>query len=74
MHPIANLHNPCGRGLATTREDLWFPSSSAHHGAIEESGIGLTIGVLLDSTIVRIIMVPATMQMAGKRTGECPAG
>ncbi|HEY8684704.1 MAG TPA: MMPL family transporter, partial [Chloroflexota bacterium] len=32
---------------------------------IKEIGIGLAIGVLIDSTIVRVIMVPATMRLMG---------
>ena len=32
---------------------------------VKEIGIGLAIGVLIDSTIVRVIMVPATMRLAG---------
>jgi hypothetical protein len=32
---------------------------------VKEIGVGLAIGVLIDSTIVRVIMVPATMRLAG---------
>jgi uncharacterized membrane protein YdfJ with MMPL/SSD domain len=32
---------------------------------IKEIGLGLAIGVLIDSTIVRVVMVPATMKLAG---------
>jgi RND superfamily putative drug exporter len=32
---------------------------------LKELGLGLAIGVLLDSTVVRIVMVPATMRLMG---------
>lgn len=33
---------------------------------IKEIGVGLTIGVLLDATLVRIVLVPATMRLLGR--------
>ncbi len=39
--------------------------ASADVLAIKEIGIGLAIGVLLDSTVVRVIMVPASMRLMG---------
>lgn len=39
--------------------------ASARVVTIKEIGIGLAIGVLIDSTIVRVIMVPATMRLMG---------
>jgi hypothetical protein len=41
--------------------------------SLKETGLGLAIGVLIDSTIVRIIMVPATMRLAGKANWYMPA-
>src|SRR5206468_8318697 len=32
---------------------------------VKEVGVGLAIGVVLDTTVVRIIMVPATMRLLG---------
>ena len=40
---------------------------------IKEIGLGLAIGVLIDSTIVRVIMVPATMRLAGNVNWAMPA-
>jgi hypothetical protein len=40
---------------------------------VKEIGIGLAIGVLIDSTIVRVIMVPATMKLAGAANWWMPA-
>jgi uncharacterized membrane protein YdfJ with MMPL/SSD domain len=40
---------------------------------VKEIGVGLAIGVLIDSTIVRVIMVPATMRLAGAANWWMPA-
>ena len=40
---------------------------------VKEIGLGLAIGVLIDSTIVRVIMVPATMRLAGAANWWMPA-
>ncbi|HVB63919.1 MAG TPA: MMPL family transporter [Nitrolancea sp.] len=47
--------------------------ASANVVTIKEIGLGLAIGVLLDSTIVRIIMVPATMRLMGATNWWMPA-
>ena len=39
--------------------------ASADVVIVKEIGLGLAIGVLLDSTIVRVIMVPASMRLMG---------
>ncbi len=41
---------------------------------LKEIGLGLAIGVLLDATIVRIIMVPATMKLLGNGNWWMPEG
>jgi uncharacterized membrane protein YdfJ with MMPL/SSD domain len=41
---------------------------------LKEIGLGLAIGVLLDATVVRIIMVPATMKLLGNGNWWMPAG
>jgi hypothetical protein len=40
---------------------------------IKEIGLGLAIGVLLDTTVVRIILVPATMRLMGDTNWYMPA-
>ena len=35
--------------------------------AIKQLGVGLGIAVLVDATIVRTLLVPATMKMLGER-------
>jgi hypothetical protein len=47
--------------------------ASANVVTIKEIGLGLAIGVFLDSTIVRIIMVPATMRLMGATNWWMPA-
>jgi pSer/pThr/pTyr-binding forkhead associated (FHA) protein len=46
--------------------------ASAAVVAVKEIGIGLAVGVLLDSTIVRVIMVPATMRLMGNANWWMP--
>jgi RND superfamily putative drug exporter len=40
--------------------------ASAEMGAIEEVGLGLTVAVLIDATVVRCLLVPATMTLLGR--------
>ena len=47
--------------------------ASAGVVTIKEIGLGLAIGVLIDSTIVRVVMVPATMRLMGARNWWMPA-
>jgi RND superfamily putative drug exporter len=41
---------------------------------LKEIGLGLAIGVLIDSTLVRIVMVPATMKLLGNWNWWMPEG
>lgn len=47
--------------------------ASANIITIKEIGLGLAIGVLIDSTIVRVIMVPASMRLMGDANWWMPA-
>ena len=40
--------------------------AAARVGNIEEIGLGLTVAVLIDATIVRCLLVPATMTLLGR--------
>jgi RND superfamily putative drug exporter len=40
--------------------------AAARMGAIEQIGVGLTVAVLIDATIVRCLLVPATMTLLGR--------
>ena len=37
-------------------------------------GLGLAVAVFIDATIVRLVLVPAAMELIGKRTGGSPVG
>jgi RND superfamily putative drug exporter len=37
-------------------------------------GFGLAVAVLLDATVVRMVLVPATMELLGDRNWWLPAG
>ena len=41
--------------------------------AIKQLGVGLAIAVLVDATIVRMLLVPATMKLLGERNWWAPA-
>jgi RND superfamily putative drug exporter len=40
--------------------------AAAKMGTIEQIGVGLTTAILIDATIVRCLLVPATMTLLGK--------
>jgi RND superfamily putative drug exporter len=40
---------------------------------IRQFGIGLTVAVLLDATVVRLILLPALIRLFGERTWYVPA-
>jgi RND superfamily putative drug exporter len=41
---------------------------------LKEAGIGLAVAVLLDATVVRGVLLPATMSLLGERNWYLPAG
>jgi RND superfamily putative drug exporter len=47
--------------------------ATARMGEIEQLGIGLTVAVLVDATIVRCLLVPATMTLLGRWNWWAPA-
>jgi RND superfamily putative drug exporter len=42
-------------------------------GLIEELGFGLTVAILIDATVVRALLVPATMTLMGRWNWWAPA-
>jgi RND superfamily putative drug exporter len=40
---------------------------------VKELGVGLGVGVLIDSTLVRVVLVPATMALAGRANWWLPS-
>ncbi len=47
--------------------------AAARVGNIEEIGLGLTVAVLIDATVVRCLLVPATMTLLGRWNWWAPA-
>jgi RND superfamily putative drug exporter len=47
--------------------------AAARMGNIEQIGLGLTVAVLIDATIVRCLLVPATMTLLGRWNWWAPA-
>jgi uncharacterized membrane protein YdfJ with MMPL/SSD domain len=39
---------------------------------LKETGVGLAVGVLLDATVVRALLLPATMKLLGRRNWYLP--
>jgi len=40
--------------------------------SVKQVGLGLAVAVLIDATVVRMVLVPAVMELLGRRTGGCP--
>ena len=47
--------------------------AAARIGNIEQIGLGLTVAVLIDATVVRCLLVPATMTLLGRWNWWAPA-
>jgi RND superfamily putative drug exporter len=47
--------------------------AAARVGSVEQIGFGLTVAVLIDATIVRCLLVPATMTLMGRWNWWAPA-
>jgi RND superfamily putative drug exporter len=47
--------------------------AAAQMGSIEQIGLGLTTAVLIDATVVRCLLVPATMTLLGRWNWWAPA-
>jgi RND superfamily putative drug exporter len=47
--------------------------AAAQMGTIEQVGLGLAVAVLIDATIVRCLLVPATMTLLGRWNWWAPA-
>ena len=41
---------------------------------IKQMGVGLAVAVLIDATVIRGVLLPATMKLLGAGTGTCRAG
>ena len=59
--------------LKALRKQLVEPGVAKHRGRIVKlMGVGLATAVLLDATVVRMLLVPATMELLGDRNWWLP--
>jgi RND superfamily putative drug exporter len=47
--------------------------AGARMGSIQQIGLGLSVAVLVDATLVRCLLVPATMTLLGRWNWWAPA-
>ncbi|MGN6371858.1 MAG: MMPL family transporter [Solirubrobacteraceae bacterium] len=69
------LRNTAGviTGSAAIMTAVFVAFAGASVIPLRQFGVGLTIAVLLDATIVRLVLLPAVMRMAGSRVWWLPA-
>lgn len=60
-------------GAAAVMVAIFLSFCTASHIGIREIGVGLTVAVLLDATVVRLILLPAGMRLIGARVWWMPA-
>jgi RND superfamily putative drug exporter len=60
------------RGSAAIMTAVFLAFAAADVIPLRQFGVGLTIAVLLDATIVRLVLLPAIMRMAGPRIWWLP--
>ncbi len=60
-------------GSAAIMTAVFLAFAAANVIPLRQFGVGLTIAVLLDATIVRLVLLPAIMRVVGPRTWWMPA-
>jgi putative drug exporter of the RND superfamily len=60
-------------GAAAIMTAVFVAFAAAPIAAVSQLGIGLTVAVLLDATVVRIVLLPALMLLLGDRVWWLPA-
>jgi RND superfamily putative drug exporter len=61
-------------GAAAIMAAVFISFATAPIATVSQMGVGLTVAILLDATIVRIVLLPALMLMLGDRVWHVPAG
>ncbi len=51
---------------------VFFAFSLSDYATMREFGVGLTVAVLLDATVVRLVLLPATMRLFGRANWWMP--
>ncbi|HEX8051469.1 MAG TPA: MMPL family transporter [Thermoleophilaceae bacterium] len=59
-------------GAAVIMVALFCVFASAGLTSVREFGLGLAVGIALDATVVRLVLVPSTMQLLGRRNWWLP--
>ena len=60
-------------GAAAVMVGIFLAFCTAKHTGVRGVGVGLTVAVLLDATIVRLVLLPAAMRAIGDRVWWMPA-
>ena len=61
-------------GAAAIMMAVFIAFAAAPIATVSQLGVGLTIAVLLDATVVRIVLLPALMLLLGDRVWWCRSG
>ena len=60
-------------GAAAIMSAVFIAFAAAPIATVSQMGVGLTVAILLDATVVRIVLLPALMLMLGDRVWHTPA-
>ncbi len=61
-------------GAAAIMMAVFIAFAGAPIATVSQLGVGLTVAVILDATVVRIVLLPALMLLVGKRVWWLPKG
>ena len=59
-------------GAAAIMAAVFISFATAPVATVSQMGVGLTVAVLLDATVVRIVLLPALMLLLGERVWRVP--
>jgi RND superfamily putative drug exporter len=60
-------------GAAAIMAAVFASFAIAPVATVSQMGLGLTVAILLDATVVRIVLLPALMLLIGERVWRTPA-
>ena len=61
-------------GAAAIMMAVFIAFGAAPSATVSQLGVGLTVAVILDATVVRIVLLPALMLLIGERVWWLPRG
>ena len=59
-------------GAAAIMAAVFVSFAAAPIATVSQMGVGLTVAILLDATVVRIVLLPALMLLLGDRVWHVP--